>query len=279
MNNIPARPIPQLLGAPLGPDGEKGSVLADRLVRRLSPNARGRDFLAGPIRGRFDALARAMRREDFDETSDRLICVGDLVDPERGPLPVCEFLAAPFVHAARSRRDHEFAQLDPVEIRMIAKLPGGAFAWAAKLSDRQLAAAQDALRTLPLVLEIPTRTGTAGIVHSLPPGHAHWLELVSALESRNEAAVSCVLTESELAHGITVRGVDRVFVGHAPRPAGTRLSGNVVPVDTGTTLRELGLRTRRSFRRGIGRAAIPIRDRFGTAMGRLPQALCRDCGP
>lgn len=270
--NISTRSIPQLLGAPLGPDGEHGSVLADRLVGRLAPNARGRDFLAGPVRGRFDALAQAMRRIDFDEAIDRLICVGDLIDPACGPLPACEFLAAPFAHAVRSRRDHEFAQLDPVEIRMIAKLPGAAFAWAAKLSDRQLAAAQDALRTLPLMLEIPTRTGTAAIMHALPPGHAHWPQLVSVLESRNEATIASVLTEHELAHGTVaaVRGVDCVFVGHAPKSARTRLCGNVVPVDAGTTLRELSIR---------GRAAIPIRDRSGTATGRLPQALCRDCGP
>ena len=277
--DISTRPIPELLGAPLGPDGEGGSVLADRLVGRLPPNARGRDFLAGPIRGGFDALAQAMHRVGFDEAKDRLVCVGDLIDPVCGPLPACEFLAAPFVHAVRSRRDHEFAQLDPVEIRMIAKLPGGAFAWAAKLSDRQLAAAQDTLRTLPLLLEIPTRTGIAGVVHAWPSRPTHWLQFVSALARRNEAAIASVFAEEELAHAIAVRGVDCVFVGHPPTSGGARLSGNVVPVDTGTTLRELNLPTRRYFRHGTGRVAIPIRDRSGTATGRLPLALCRDCGP
>ena len=52
-------------------------------VRRIPPNAAGRDFVVGDVHGCFRTLERALAELCFDPACDRLFGVGDLVD--RGP--------------------------------------------------------------------------------------------------------------------------------------------------------------------------------------------------
>lgn len=55
-------------------------------LKRLAANSAGRDFVVGDLHGQYDLLMGELDRAGFDRDTDRLICVGDLVD--RGPQSV-----------------------------------------------------------------------------------------------------------------------------------------------------------------------------------------------
>lgn len=230
-------------GAPLQADGEGGSVLPEVMVRRLPPNIHGRDFLVGDIHGSFDAVIEGMRQVKFDTRVDRIISVGDLIDRGRGSSRVVGFLKQPYVHAVRGNHDHEFAKLDPAEIRLLARVPRLGMGWAQNLSDEALLEIQAALRTLPVAIELPTVRGMVGVVHAQVPDGMTWPAFVQALERRDPAVIDCALTERhklQSGNATVVQGVGRVFVGHTTQQGGALMLGNVVAIDTGAVLREMG---------------------------------------
>lgn len=76
-----------------------------RLVKRLSANVDGRDFVVGDLHGCKKDLERLLQLVKFDRTVDRLISVGDLVD--RGPqsLECLLLLKAPWFHAVMGNHE------------------------------------------------------------------------------------------------------------------------------------------------------------------------------
>lgn len=54
-----------------------------KLVKILSPNLKGKDYVVGDIHGCYSLLYTKLTQLGFDFSKDRLISVGDLCD--RGP--------------------------------------------------------------------------------------------------------------------------------------------------------------------------------------------------
>lgn len=75
------------------------------LVRALSSNQVGRDFVVGDLHGCFGLLDRLLDHVRFDAACDRLFSVGDLID--RGPdsLRSLEFLDAPWFYAVKGNHE------------------------------------------------------------------------------------------------------------------------------------------------------------------------------
>jgi serine/threonine protein phosphatase 1 len=219
-------------------------ILPEVMVRRLAPNSTGRDFVVGDIHGAYDAVKGAMRQVGFDPARDRLISVGDLVDRGLGSSRVTRFLAQPYVFAVRGNHEHELAKLQPSEVRLLATLPRLGMTWARNLSDEAIFEIQDAVRRLPLAIELQTARGLVGIVHAQPLPGISWPQFVQRLEARDPAAIECALTSrARIRDGdmSVVAGVGRVYVGHTIQAGGPRIFGNVVAIDTGAVLRELGI--------------------------------------
>jgi len=220
------------------------SGLPQTMVKRLGLNTSGRDFLVGDLHGAYDTLKAAMREVRFDPELDRIISVGDLIDRGMGSARVTRFLQAPFVHAVRGNHDHDFAQLDPAEVRILANVPRLGMAWARNLSDEALFEIQAQLRELPLAIELETARGLVGVVHAQPLQGLSWPQFVRLLEQRDSAAIECALTSRRrIREGDTsiVAGVGRIYVGHTIQEDGARMFGNVVAIDTGAVLREMGV--------------------------------------
>ena len=80
------------------------------LVQRFTQNTRGRDFVVGDLHGCFDYLRVMLEHIQFDRVTDRLFCVGDLVD--RGPQSeeAIDWIAKPWFHAVRG--NHEQMAID-----------------------------------------------------------------------------------------------------------------------------------------------------------------------
>lgn len=74
----------------------------------LAENTAGRDFVVGDIHGQYDSLMAALDAVGFDEASDRLISVGDLID--RGPdsMKCLNLLYKPWFHAVLGNHEDFF---------------------------------------------------------------------------------------------------------------------------------------------------------------------------
>jgi serine/threonine protein phosphatase 1 len=56
---------------------------SEQFIRYFQKNKIGRDFVCGDIHGCFDELECELKNNHFNESCDRIFCVGDLID--RGP--------------------------------------------------------------------------------------------------------------------------------------------------------------------------------------------------
>lgn len=75
------------------------------MIKTLQENKLGRDFVIGDLQGNFDMLQRFMQHINFDQTKDRIISVGDLID--RGPKsPEClELILEPWFHSVKGNHE------------------------------------------------------------------------------------------------------------------------------------------------------------------------------
>jgi serine/threonine protein phosphatase 1 len=206
----------------------------------ISVNTKGKDYVAGDIHGCFSLLQQGLEALAFDPTRDRLFALGDVID--RGPEShlVLEFLDKPWFHAVRGNHEDALLQLyenyynPPREILEYQSL---AFSsqWWLEIGTEFRNEFLNRVQKLPIAIELETRTGTVGLVHAKAPRRRTWQYFIRAIAKRN-----LQITENALWNGDTVgeadefdvKGIDRVFVGHIPRPRPTS-RGNVLFIDTG----------------------------------------------
>ena len=216
-------------------------MTAPRVVR-LPMNTRGRDFLAGDIHGSYQLVVEAMRAVQFDQTRDRLLCVGDLID--RGPEShrTVKFLAQPWVHAVRG--NHEEMALtaladgaDPAILEFMAARNG--MGWLRDAGSEMQQAIVDAITPLPYVIEVETPRGLVGLVHADVPKEMTWQQFTAAVEAGDEQVLETAVWGRDRLHQNDesgVEGIGRVFVGHTPVNRLLRL-GNIYAIDTGACYR------------------------------------------
>lgn len=210
------------------------------IVQRYGRNRCGRDFVVGDIHGCFDALRRALDEVKFAAETDRLFCVGDLID--RGPRSVdtLEWLARPWFHACLGNHE-EMALRSLSEADLMlgwVTLNGGE--WWLALDTATRATYLAAFRRLPLAMEIETIHGNVGIVHADVPQELNWQAFVEALESGDPDARETALWSRRRADGLVttpVAGIDRVVCGHTiTADCRIHIYTNVWFIDTGAFL-------------------------------------------
>lgn len=209
-------------------------------VKRLAQNKVGRDFVVGDIHGAYDLVLEAMRLVRFDESRDRIISVGDLID--RGPdsWRCARFLAQPYVHAVRGNHDDNFVEIfkagDPSAAVHYALANMFGMEWSLKVSPEERREIVRVLARLPIVIEVETQRGLVGVVHGDIPVGWGWQRFVSAIERGDKKAIECALEGRQRIQSgdeSGVGGIGRVFVGHTPQVNGPKRFGNVYAIDTG----------------------------------------------
>lgn len=212
-------------------------------VVRHSLNTAGRDLICGDIHGSYSVLAAALNGARFDFGTDRLFCVGDLVD--RGPESrrARAFIANPALLPVVGNHEQMFLEMyeetdEPDEeiVRFWTSRNGMSW-WMDVPQDERLAIIA-AFRTLPIVREVETKRGLVGIVHGEVPNGMDWQTFIAAIEAGDKRTTQSALWgRSRIEHGNDsgVRGIDRIFSGHTIVDAPTQL-GNVYYIDTGAFL-------------------------------------------
>jgi serine/threonine protein phosphatase 1 len=209
------------------------------LLQSFAENAVGRDFVVGDVHGCFSILSHALRAVAFNEATDRLFSVGDLVD--RGPESekVIDWLLKPWFHAVRGNHEQMVidAELGGYGETAAAHLVANGGRWFLGLSPEKRRAIAGAFALMPVAIEVQHASGLVGIVHAEPPGRS-WHDFIGVLEvdsEERERAIACALwSRSRINYQIhnPVSGVARVFVGHTPVREVVQF-GNVIYIDTG----------------------------------------------
>lgn len=162
-------------------------------VVRLARNSVGRDIVVGDIHGAYSSLEAELRRISFEPASDRLICVGDLVD--RGPESemVSRWLKEPWFHCVLG--NHDVSLLLSTRDQVPAWMPDQqsracAFGlmcqehnWFPRIDEVRQEAIIAAVSQLPLAIEIETEVGKVGVIHASVPRKPSWQGLLKRLHS------------------------------------------------------------------------------------------------
>lgn len=209
-------------------------------ICRFERNRLGRDFVIGDLHGMVELLFSAMDQVGYDPACDRIFSVGDLID--RGPDShrAAEVLRIPGVYAVKG--NHEYMLLDVVDAFGIESqtLPEiyvrNGLGWWRDTPIARRREIIDAIRDLPLVMQVETERGSVGFVHAEVPAGMTWQQFCTAIDRGGEAIIELATWSRERVKAGDERGVSgigRVFVGHTPMSAGVQRLGNVYYVDTG----------------------------------------------
>lgn len=211
--------------------------------QHLARNERGRDFVVGDVHGCFDKLRALLLTVGFNELTDRLLSVGDLVD--RGPSSheVLDWLDKPWFHAVRG--NHEQMAIEAAS-GMVDKnmhiVNGGLWFYGLTIEQRHQVAARFA--ELPYALEVDTEVGKVGLVHAEVPGDdwavfRDFLEFAwraNPLPGNFEHMERFALWGRDIIRGRSpfkgVANIAKVFVGHTP-VGDWQFRQNVHYLDTG----------------------------------------------
>lgn len=142
-----------------------------QLVKRLTVNEKGRDFIVGDLHGCFEDLQLIMGHINFDPAQDRLISTGDLID--RGPdsAKCLGLLQEEWFHAVMGNHELMFADFlmsigsstecmaeEAIELFLYN---GGEWALESKDTERDpFFKLEETLRSMPVILSVETPEGS-----------------------------------------------------------------------------------------------------------------------
>ncbi|WP_406828194.1 metallophosphoesterase [Microbulbifer sp. ARAS458-1] len=148
------------------------------IYRKISQNRTGRDFVVGDVHGHLEQLQKQLNALAFDPDSDRLFCLGDVID--RGPdsRAMLDFIDQKSVFSILG--NHEAMMIagfeSPTDVQLHFSNGGE---WFYELNRSEQSRLVDKVRQWPWAMEIETAQGTAGLVHADVP-ESSW-EMVQKL--------------------------------------------------------------------------------------------------
>lgn len=193
----------------------------------IPKNKTGRDFVVGDIHGYYEKLRAEMTRVGFNETSDRLFSVGDIID--RGPdSEAClGLLYAPWFYMVRG--NHEQMMVDALTSKRWPNWRRNYGRWTQTMETSDLKAWAKRLALTPIAMTVDHGDFTFGLCHAEPDGR-NWDQM-----RENPGSAKPMMWGRRALHtgkGKSVKGVDITLHGHTPvkKP---RWVGNRYFLDTG----------------------------------------------
>lgn len=196
----------------------------------LEENTVGIDYIVGDIHGAFRKLDECLSILEFNKESDRLICVGDLVD--RGPQSedCINWLDVPWFYTVKG--NHECLSIDAYKTKDYDLHYQNGGGWFYGLQKDQQRLYVDAFNNLPYTIEIPCKGKKYGIIHA--ECGADWDLTKQYLHELYQPAIDRALwSRTRITKGDKsfVKGIDLVIVGHTIVDNPVML-GNVLYIDT-----------------------------------------------
>ncbi|MDF1762547.1 MAG: metallophosphoesterase [Oleibacter sp.] len=208
--------------------------LSPRLLK-LPVNTSGNDFVVGDIHGEVSKLRKQLNEIGFNYKTDRLICVGDLIDRGAESPEALALLNESWFYSVVG--NHEVLMVGGLKYqnnkqRMTWIENGGN--WIMNTQSSQWPIWFDQIEALPLGIEVTTASGTCyGIIHADYP-RDHWGDFEKMSREDCERAVwSRENFRTGAPHSI--KGIDWIIHGHNVSD-GLRILGNRVYIENGAYL-------------------------------------------
>jgi len=203
-------------------------------VLRLEKNNSGYDYICGDIHGCFTDLENELENIRFNKTSDRLFCVGDLID--RGPHSelAAQYMTSPWFFTVLGNHEHMFLMANlhsPEQISYQEDHIRNGGSWSFKMEPGKAYNMLAAIDKLPLIIQV----GDIIIAHaSLPVVNS-----LEEIEKNPLRYIDTILWHRGKYLPVTIPGISMVYVGHSiiARPA---KHGKTTNIDTGAFLKYWG---------------------------------------
>jgi serine/threonine protein phosphatase 1 len=214
-------------------------------IKYCSRNELGYDYVIGDIHGRYDLVEKALELVHFNPLTDRLFCVGDLIDRGRDSWKVLEFLQRPYVYALRGNHEDMLLDLynvdEPLSDEMLHFYSGniGLEWWFdVSLENREKIIAE--IKKLPLIIEVDSQIGKIGLIHADIDESLSWDRFKEAINNNEKSDIEEAMwgrTRLLYENEIPIEGVERVYAGHTTKAIITPLA-NFVGIDTGAVFNQ-----------------------------------------
>lgn len=229
------------------------------LFQSFKLNERGNDYVVGDIHGCYSLLEAKLNEIKFDQTVDRLFCVGDMVDRGDQSHCVIEWLSKDWLFSVMgNHEDMAIEYFEYISHCMVNHVPlqqrdmeyiknyeynGGSWFMISPLEIKK--EIYECFKQLPLAIEIETKEGLIGITHASTQ-FDDWKILKETLireqnsQNSNEGMVERIksgllwdrsLTVAWCNH-LIIKNVHKVYHGHTPTQCPILL-GNRAYIDTG----------------------------------------------
>jgi len=200
-------------------------------VLQFDKNSQGKDFVCGDIHGCFDELESELAKIGFNKTTDRLFCVGDLID--RGPKSelAINYVTSPWFFSTMGNHEDMLIMAyinvpDRYDYLNNHIVNGGK--WAYKRAPGELDALLKAVEKLPLVI----RVGDVLITHAaLPP-----VKSLEEIERNPASFMKTILWFRGNYPPVKIPGISKVYVGHTIIENPQQI-GKYINIDTGAFLK------------------------------------------
>lgn len=200
------------------------------MIRNFTRNPAGKDYICSDIHGHFSLLAEQLAQINFNEQTDRLFSLGDLIDRGDESDQALEWLAKPWFFAIQG--NHERMLINAYESRSESlwfqwMMWGGS--WAEDMDFDELEPFYREFSQLPLAIELALPNGKSiGLVHAELPDVCDWNEVKQLLTHIESSQIEATLATSdmlwskiqpylptaEIPRIEPVRNIDHVFHGH-----------------------------------------------------------------
>ena len=206
---------------------------AQRLV--LPKNTKGKDFVVGDIHGHVTKLLKQLDDIGFNKQTDRVICVGDLIDRGSESKEALALLDEPWFFAVLG--NHEYLMVSGMKYknsreRMTWLKHGGDWIMQTGADEWPQWFAQ--IEAMPVAIEVENADGVRyGIVHADFPAE-HWDEFETFDQDQ---LYRCIWSRSHF-NGRSehkVKGIDYLFHGHCVSDGELKL-GNRFYIEPGVFL-------------------------------------------
>lgn len=214
------------------------------MIKRFKENKEGRDFFTTDIHGHFDLLHEQMRLNAFDTSKDRLFVGGDCCD--RGPdsQHILDYIYEPWFHCVQANHDAMLVQA--YENKLLGNAArmlytnGGEWYW--NCSPEKQKAIYEAVKSLPLAIEIESGNELIGVIHAECPYNdwEQFREITKAeLDWNGYAIAQWARTKYDKKDMTPVKGLRKLYVGHTPTDSGyIEQLGNTWYCDLGSFFRD-----------------------------------------
>jgi serine/threonine protein phosphatase 1 len=200
------------------------------LIQVFSRNLIGKDYICSDIHGHFSILQQALNDIGFNEQSDRLFCLGDLIDRGDESCRALEWLAKSWFFSIQG--NHERMLINTIERQSETlwrqwMMWGGD--WAETMDFAELNPFYETFRKLPVAIEIELNNGKSiGLVHAELPDQCDWNQVKNLLRSIAPENIEVMRETSDMLWNKnqpllplekvfqieSVKNIDHVFHGH-----------------------------------------------------------------